>query len=65
MLTLVVGLVAAFAFNPIMGAIADRTKTKWAKFRPWILWTVPMGVVSLLAFRTPGFAYQEKLFMLW
>lgn len=62
MLTLVVGLIAAFAFNPIMGAIADRTKTKWGKFRPWILWTaVPLGVVSLLAFRTPGFEYQGKI----
>ena len=62
MLTLVVGLVAAFAFNPIMGAIADRTKSRWGKFRPWILWTaVPLGVVSLLAFRTPDFAYQGKL----
>ncbi len=62
MLTLVVGLVAAFAFNPIMGAIADRTKTRWGKFRPWILWTaVPLGVVSLLAFKTPGFAYQGKV----
>lgn len=61
-LTLIVGLVAAFAFNPIMGAIADRTKSKWGKFRPWILWTaVPLGVVSLLAFRTPGFAYQGKI----
>ncbi len=62
MVTLVVGLVAAFAFNPIMGAIADRTKSKWGKFRPWILWTsVPLGVVSLLAFRTPDFAYQGKV----
>ncbi|MGB3007067.1 MAG: MFS transporter [Chitinophagaceae bacterium] len=62
MLTLVVGLIAAFAFNPIMGAIADRTKTRWGKFRPWILWTaVPLGVVSLLAFRTPGFEYQGKI----
>ncbi len=62
MVTLVVGLVAAFAFNPIMGAIADRTKSKWGKFRPWILWTsVPLGVVSLLAFKTPGFAYQGKI----
>jgi sugar (glycoside-pentoside-hexuronide) transporter len=60
--TLVVGLTAAFAFNPIMGAIADRTNTRWGKFRPWILWTaIPMGVVSLLAFRTPGFEYQGKL----
>lgn len=62
MLTLVVGLVAAFAFNPVMGAIADRTNTRWGKFRPWILWTaVPLGVISLLAFRTPGFEYQGKV----
>ena len=62
MLTLVVGLVAAFAFNPIMGAIADRTNSRWGKFRPWILWTaIPLGVVSLLAFKTPDFAYQGKV----
>ncbi len=36
---LTVGLVAAFGFNPIIGAIADRTNTKIGKFRPWILWT--------------------------
>ncbi|RXK61745.1 MFS transporter [Lacibacter luteus] len=62
MLTLIVGLVAAFAFNPIMGAIADRTNSKWGKFRPWILWTaIPLGVISLLAFKTPDFAYQGKI----
>ncbi len=62
MLTLVVGLIAAFAFNPIMGAIADRTNSRWGKFRPWILWTaIPLGVVSLLAFKTPDFAYQGKV----
>ncbi len=62
MLTLVVGLVAAFAFNPIMGAIADRTNSRWGKFRPWILWTaIPLGIVSLLAFKTPDFAYQGKV----
>lgn len=32
--TLTVGLVAAFAFNPIIGALADRTKSKLGKFRP-------------------------------
>ena len=59
---LTVGLVAAFIFNPIMGAIADRTHTKWGKFRPWILWTaVPLGVVSLLAFSTPDFDYKGKV----
>lgn len=62
LLTLVVGLIAAFAFNPIMGAIADRTKSRWGKFRPWILWTaVPLGIVSLLAFKTPDFGYQGKV----
>lgn len=59
---LVVGLVAGFAFNPIVGAIADRTKSKWGKFRPWILWTaIPLGAAALLAFSTPGFAYQGKV----
>ena len=57
-----VGLIAAFAFNPIIGALADRTDTKWGKFRPWILYTaVPLGVVALLAFTTPDFSYKGKV----
>ncbi|MDC3300688.1 glycoside-pentoside-hexuronide (GPH):cation symporter [Flavobacteriaceae bacterium] len=61
-LMFVVGTVAAFGFNPIVGAIADRTKSKWGKFRPWILWTaVPLGIISVLAFSTPDFSYQGKL----
>ncbi|RKD92378.1 MFS transporter [Mangrovibacterium diazotrophicum] len=57
-----VGLVAAFLFNPIIGAIADRTHSRWGKFRPWILFTaVPLGVMALLAFSTPHFAYKGKL----
>ena len=61
-LILSVGLVAAFVFNPIVGAIADRTVSKWGKFRPWILWTaVPLGVIALLAFSTPAFSYQGKV----
>jgi Na+/melibiose symporter-like transporter len=59
---LTVGLVAAFAFNPIIGAIADRTVSKWGKFRPWILFTaVPLGVIALLAFSTPDFSYKGKV----
>lgn len=59
---LVVGLIAAFIFNPIIGAIADRTTSKWGKFRPWILWTsVPLGIVALLAFSTPNFSYEGKV----
>jgi glycoside/pentoside/hexuronide:cation symporter, GPH family len=62
LVTLFVGLFAAFVFNPVMGAIADRTTTRWGKFRPWILWTaVPLGVAALLAFSTPDFSYQGKV----
>ena len=59
---LVVGLFAAFAFNPLVGALADRTHSRWGKFRPWILFTaIPMGVVALLAFTTPDFSYKGKI----
>ncbi|MBN8685651.1 MAG: MFS transporter [Chitinophagales bacterium] len=59
---LTVGLIAAFGFNPIIGAVADRTISRWGKFRPWILWTaVPLGVVALLAFSTPDFSYKGKM----
>src|SRR4051812_36670463 len=34
-------------FDPLMGVVADRTNTKWGKFRPWILWTaVPFGIMG-------------------
>lgn len=59
---LFVGLVAAFVFNPIMGALADRTESRWGKFRPWVLWTaIPLGIVAILAFSTPDFSYKGKL----
>jgi len=41
-------------FDPIMGVLADRTDTRWGKFRPWILWTsVPWAIVMVLAYTTP------------
>lgn len=59
---LTVGLIAAFLFNPIVGVLADRTISKWGKFRPWILWTaIPLGVIALLAFTTPDFSYKGKV----
>lgn len=55
------GIVGAF-FNVVMGLIADRTSTRWGKFRPWILWTsVPFGVIALLAFSTPDFSESGKI----
>lgn len=55
------GMLGAF-FNPVMGVIADRTSTRWGKFRPWILWTsVPFGVIALLAFSTPNFSTGGKV----
>lgn len=55
------GMAGAF-FNPIMGMIADRTSTRWGKFRPWILWTaVPFGVMAILAFSTPDFSEKGKV----
>jgi GPH family glycoside/pentoside/hexuronide:cation symporter len=41
-------------FDPIMGVTADRTNTRWGKFRPWILFTaLPWCVVMVLAYSTP------------
>lgn len=41
-------------FDPVMGVLADRTQTRWGKFRPWVLWTtVPWCVVMVAAYTTP------------
>jgi len=49
-------------FDPFMGVVADRTNTKWGKFRPWILWTaVPFGIMGFLTFTTPPFGAHGKL----
>lgn len=55
------GIIGA-CFNPVMGIIADRTQSRWGKFRPWILWTaIPFGVIALLAFSTPDFSPPGKI----
>jgi sugar (glycoside-pentoside-hexuronide) transporter len=49
-------------FDPFMGVIADRTKTKWGRFRPWVLWTaVPFGIMGFLTFTTPPLGAHGKL----
>lgn len=48
--------------DPIMGIIADRTKTRWGKFRPYLLWmAVPYGVSGYLIFANPDLDGSGKL----
>src|SRR3974390_1135434 len=64
-LFLVVGLGVA-CFNPVMGVIADRTSSKWGKFRPWLLWTaLPFGIISVLTFTTPQLSPGAKIIYAW
>jgi glycoside/pentoside/hexuronide:cation symporter, GPH family len=45
-----------------VGLVADRTTTRWGKFRPYLLWmAVPFGVVATLAFTTPVFEGTPRL----
>src|SRR5208282_83039 len=50
-------------FDPLMGILADRTNTRWGKFRPWILFTaLPWCVVMVLAYTTPvGWTTSAKI----
>jgi glycoside/pentoside/hexuronide:cation symporter, GPH family len=49
-------------FDPLIGTLADRTNSRWGKFRPWILWTaVPYGLVLWSAYTVPGFAGSAKM----
>ncbi len=49
--------------DPIMGAIADRTETRWGKFRPYIIGFAPLlALCGVFAFTTPSFGGGAKLF---
>ncbi len=48
--------------DPLMGIIADRTNTRWGKFRPYILWmALPYSILAVLAFTTPNFGETGKV----
>ena len=50
------------ANDPLMGIIADRTNTKWGKFRPFLLFVaIPFAIVGILTFSTPDYSESGKL----
>ena len=50
------------AFDPIVGVVADRTHSRWGKFRPYLLWlAVPFGIIGVLTFVTPDWSPTGKL----
>lgn len=58
---LILRLADAFV-DPVVGALADRTNTRWGKFRPWVLWTaVPFGLVFWMVYVTPNTGMTGKL----
>ncbi len=48
--------------DPMMGIVADRTKTRWGKYRPYLLWVAaPFSICGILLFTTPDWGYGAKL----
>jgi len=46
----------------VIGTIADRTRTRWGRFRPYLLWmALPFGIISVATFTTPSFGASGKL----
>ena len=48
--------------DPMMGVIADRTHTRWGKYRPFLLWiAAPFAIAGILLFTTPDMGPTGKL----
>ena len=50
------------AFDPFVGILADRTETRWGKFRPYLLWMmIPFGIIGVITFTTPDLGPTGKI----
>lgn len=48
--------------DPLMGILADRTQSRWGKFRPYLLWfALPLAAAGVLTFTTPDLEGNGKL----
>jgi GPH family glycoside/pentoside/hexuronide:cation symporter len=48
--------------DPMIGAVADRTNTRWGKFRPYLIWVpVPLACAAFLTYTTPDLSHDGKL----
>ena len=49
-------------FDPVVGAFADRTSSRWGRFRPYLLFlAVPFGLIGVITFLTPPFDNTGKI----
>ena len=47
--------------DPVMGAIADRTQSRWGTYRPWLIYgALPLGIIFALLLYTPDFGLTGK-----
>lgn len=48
--------------DPCMGLLADRTRTRWGKFRPYVLFgAIPFGIVCVFAYSSPDLSMTGKM----
>lgn len=59
---MMIGSLTAIVVDPAVGILADRTHTRWGKFRPWLLWTaIPFCIFYILAFYNPGIESKAQV----